>query len=146
MAQAAGRCAPEGARADRHPPQRPPRLGFGRDLGVAQHHPADPDDVAVVQLCDSHLAAIDERSGGAAVVKHADRIGTVAADGDDRVAARDVRVLESNVGDQAAPDVGDRPLERDQPAAAVVLDRQVAPRRRDLSEYRAGASGWSSNW
>ena len=90
---------PEGARADRHPPQRPPRLCFGRDLGVAQHHPADPDDVAVVQRCDSHLAAIDERSGGAAVVKHPDRIGTVAADGDDRVAARDVRVLESNVGE-----------------------------------------------
>jgi hypothetical protein len=68
------------------------------ELDVAKHRATETHDVAVAQPSARHLATVDERAGRAAVVEdpHA-----IAADGDDRVAARDVGVLKANIGDEA---------------------------------------------
>src|SRR6187455_1394416 len=72
------------------------------------------DDVAVAQLRVGDAHAVDEGAVGAAVID------------DDRVAPRDALVLEAQIGREAAPEVGHRLLQRDQPRDLAVLDRQVA--------------------
>src|SRR5690349_8043255 len=85
------------------------------------------DDVAVVQLRVGDAHAVDEGAVGAAVVEDPRALAVVD---DDRVAPRDALVLEAQVGREAAPEVGHRLVQRDQPRDLAVLDRQVAAGRR----------------
>jgi hypothetical protein len=79
----------------------------------------------VCQIVDGDAMAVDEPPVVAAVVQDS---RAVAPDGDDGIAAEDLRILQPHVGDQTAPDVGDRALQPDQVGLAVVLERQVTAR------------------
>jgi hypothetical protein len=104
------------------------RLGLATrgDLGEAEHRAPEAHDVAVGEVLNGDTAPVDEGAVAAAIVEDA---RTLPAHGEDRVAPRDLGVLEPHVGDESAPDVGDRSLQRDQLGLAVVLEGQVAAGR-----------------
>jgi len=85
----------------------------------AEHGAPYAQNVAIAEVGDCHRMAVDEGPVGAAVVEHP---RAVAALSDDRVAPRDVRILDPDVGRQAATDVDNRTVERDQVNLVVVLD------------------------
>ena len=74
-----------------------------RDVDEMQVVAADHDLVAVGQRAPLHALAVDEHAVEAAIVEHAQPVGL--AD-DQRVAAGDGRVVEADVGGQAAADPG----------------------------------------
>src|SRR5262249_37184154 len=106
------------------------------DFDESKDHSPEPQHIAIVEVSDGHLAAIDERAVAAAIVEHA---SAVAALGGDRVASRDVRIPEPHGGPEAAADVGNRGVERYQPGSVAVARLEVSPRRRVASRDAAGA-------
>ncbi len=70
----------------RDAPQRP-GAATRDDLGVAEHGAAEAQHVAIGQVGDGDGAAVDVGAVGAAVVEDA---RALAAEGEDRVAARNV--------------------------------------------------------
>ena len=78
---------------------------------------ADHDLVAVRQRAPFHPLAVDEHAVEAAVVEHAQAVGLAH---DQRVPARDGRVVEADVGGQAAADPSPLALEREGDDVVVV--------------------------
>jgi hypothetical protein len=92
---------------------------------------ADRDLVAVAQGLQLHLGAVDEDAVEAAVVEHAQLLAGL---GDDqRVAARDGRVVEADIGVLAAADPGPAAFDREGlDPLAVVVDEVVAVARQGV--------------
>ena len=98
----------ERRRAGRAVVPSPVRDGALGDLDEVQPVAADDDLVAVLQRAPLDALAVDEHAVEAAVVEHAHAVGLAH---DQRVAARDGRVVEAHVGGEAAADP--RPLARE---------------------------------
>ena len=94
------------------------------DVDVVQAVAADDDLVAVGQRAPLDPLAVDEHAVEAAVVEHAHAVGLAH---DQRVAARDGRVVEAHVGGEAAADP--RPLARSaaRPPSVALLEGEVLP-------------------
>src|SRR5437763_548233 len=133
---------------------------------------ADHDLVAVRQRAPFDALAVDEHAVEAAIVEYAQPVGLA---NDQRVAARDCRVVESDVGCQAAPDPRPFALKRkrdhltarrsvgevlaglveaiaDLVKPALVLgfgrhvDHRRLRRREQRSAYKLGAAGVGAGW
>src|SRR5450759_1898728 len=85
--------------------------------------------------------AVDEAAVGTAVIEDTRPAHPIAALSDDRVAARDLGILDADVGAQPAPEMDDGAVEGDEVDLLPMLDRQVAAgrRRRERDRATAGA-------
>ena len=109
-----------------------PGAAPGRLAGDAQEAQAvapDDDLVAVLERPAVDARAVDEHAVEAAVVEQAHAVGLAH---DQRVAARDGRVVEAHVGGEAAPDPRPLARQRDRPQLAAVLVAEVLAGLLDL--------------
>ena len=102
----------------------------GRRAPCEELQAVAPDDdlVAVGQRAPLDALAVDEDAVERPVVEHAHAVGLAH---DQRVAARDRRVVEADVGGQAAPDPSPLLLQRRDPRRPGVLVGEVLARRVD---------------
>src|ERR687885_589665 len=118
------RRTPEKERAS--PDRASDALGAACPLAAQAHEvdpePADRELVPVGELGQLHALAVPEDTVEAAVVEDP-RPSVVAVD--ERVAPRDRRVVEADVGGQAPPDPGPAVLKGNDSHALIVLERQV---------------------
>src|SRR5215213_1928411 len=98
------------------------RAGAVQDQEV-EDEPADHQLVAVVELAQVDAVAVDEDAVEAAVVEDPDDLALAV---DHRVATRDGRVVEADVGRQAAPDPRPALGHRDHAQVAVLVGDVVA--------------------